>query len=475
MQIVVTFLVNAALNFLLGLAVAAGLGPEAYGKFSIAFAAAMALALLMFDWLRLSATRFYREETRKSEPNLRASLDAGYVLGATILALVAAALVALGLDAGLGGGMIAAIALVAVANGVFDYFSALLRARFRNSAYSALVILKNTLAFAAMVGAAFWTGDPLTVMACAGVSAGVATLALRGNVADPSARLRGAEAARVRDYLRYGAPIVLANLFYQALVVANRGVAAASLGYGAAGKLALATDVTLRLMLAAGAALDVYLFQLAVHERAIGGEAAGKAQLRRNSLILFAAFVLLCAGYMADMPAFAALVAPAAFRDDFAELAFLLAPGVGLFCLGQYCLNPIAQLEGKTGVVMLAGLATAVVNLVWLALAPPSDLAAYALAHGASLGAGFVVMLGLAWRWRDCFPRARDLAGVAAAGACASLAMAFTRNLQPALLGLLLTAFVGVGAFGAVLLALDPGGLFRPAALRLPKLFNRPG
>jgi O-antigen/teichoic acid export membrane protein len=483
MLIVVTFVVNAALNFLLGLAVAAGLGPEAYGRFSIAFAAALALALLLFDWLRLSATRFYREEVRATAPELRASLDAGYFAGAAGLVLAAAVLATLGIDAGLGAGMIAAIALVAIANGFFDYFSALLRARFRNRAYSVLVILKNALAFAAMVGAAFWTRDPLAVMACAGVSAGAATFLLRKRAADPGAHLTRARTAQIGGYLRYGLPVVLANLFYQAMVLANRGLAASSLGYGAAGKLSLATDVTLRLMLAAGAALDIYLFQLAVHQKAVGGAEAAKAQVRRNSLIIFAAYVLICAGYMADMPAFVATIAPAAFREDFARLAFILTPGVGLFCLGQFCLNPIAQIEGRTNEVMLAGLGTAALDIGWLLLAPPRELAGYALVHAVSLAAGFALMLGLTWRWRDHWPRSRDLAGVAVAGFCASAAMSFTREAQPALAGLLLTALVGAGVFAAVLLALDPGGLFRPAVARLASrlpggkdgLFNRLG
>jgi hypothetical protein len=45
--------------------------------------------------------------------------------------------------------------------------------------------------------------------------------------------------------------------------------------------------------------------------------------------------------------------------------------------------------------------------------------------------------------------------------------MSFTRAAQPALFGLLLTALIGVGIYGALLLALDPGGLFRSAATRI--------
>jgi len=130
MLIVVTFIVNAALNFVLGLAVAAGLGPEAYGKFSIAFAAALTLAIPAFEWLRLSATRFYSEDSRALAPETRASLDAAYAGGAALIAGLALGFFGLGFDAGLGAPMIGAIALVAIANGVFDYHSALLRARF---------------------------------------------------------------------------------------------------------------------------------------------------------------------------------------------------------------------------------------------------------------------------------------------------------------------------------------------------------
>ena len=234
MLIVASFIVNAGLNFLLGLCVAAGLGPEAYGRFSLAFAAAVTLAMVLFDWLRLSATRFYREQNRAAEPHLRASLDAAYLAGALALAGAAAVLTLTGFDAGLGAWMVAAIALVAIANGVFDYFSALLRARFRNLAYGRLLILKNLLAFTAMVGVAFWRRDPLQVMTVGGAAIGLATLALYGQVAD-AARPAQARTAQIGVYLRYGAPIIVANLFFQLIILANRSLAAAHWAMPASG------------------------------------------------------------------------------------------------------------------------------------------------------------------------------------------------------------------------------------------------
>ncbi len=178
MLIVATFVLNAGLNFLLGLGVAAVLGPESYGRFSIAFTAAMALTMLLFDWLRLSATRYYNEEARREKPALRASLDASYAAGAVLLLLGVLALIGLRVDVGMNAALMAATGFVAIANGLFDFFGALLRARFRNNAYSGLVILKNVLAFAAMVGAAALTHDPVIVMLMAALSAFVAILAL---------------------------------------------------------------------------------------------------------------------------------------------------------------------------------------------------------------------------------------------------------------------------------------------------------
>ncbi len=260
---------------------------------------------------------------------------------------------------------------------------------------------------------------------------------------------------------------MLANICYQLLILANRSAVAAHLDFAAAGKLSLATDLTLRLMLAVGAALDILLFQLAVHRKAIDGVAGAQRQVARNIIGVFAVMTLLCAGYMADIPAFAALVAPEKFRADFVGLSFIMAPGVALFCLGQFCLNPIAQLEGRTTRVLGAAIVTAALDLGLLWLAPVANLRDYAAIHSFSLAAGFVLMLALTWPWRAYFPRARDLAAIAGAGLAAAAAMAPLRELQPAILALPLTAGAGTLVYGLLLYLMNPGDLFRPACARL--------
>ena len=467
MLIVLTFALNAGLNFALGLVVAALLGPESYGRFAIALMAATLATTLVFDWLRLSATRYYSETTRFERPGLRASLDAGYGAGALILAAAAGLVLVLRIDIGMSRALVAAAAFAAIANGLFEFVAALLRARFHNSAYGALVVVKNALAFVGMVAIGLAFQDPASVLGMAGVSALAATLLLRRQAADPHARLTQANRPQVALYLRYGAPIVAANICYQAIVLVNRGAAAAHLDFAASGRLSLATDLTIRLILVAGAALDIFLFQLAVHKKAVEGPEAGRQQVARNGLLILAALTLLCLGYMADLPAFAALVVPEKFRAEFAPLSLILAPGVTLFCLGQFCLNPIAQLEGRTGLVLFAAVATALINLALLWLAPQKlDLAGYAAIHSISLAAGFVLMLALTLRWRCYWPRGRDVGAVLCAGAAALAAMWPLRELQPRLLALVLVALAGSLVFGGLLLLFDPGGLFRPALTR---------
>ena len=67
MKIIAAFLVNAGLNFALGLLVARFLGPEEFGRYAVAMAVAVVINTAFFEWLRLSTTRFYSEERQASE------------------------------------------------------------------------------------------------------------------------------------------------------------------------------------------------------------------------------------------------------------------------------------------------------------------------------------------------------------------------------------------------------------------------
>ena len=72
MTILAIFLLNSGLNFLLGLLLAKVLGPDNFGRYAVAMSIAVLVNSIVFDWVRLSAARFYSEKIRTEQPKVRA-------------------------------------------------------------------------------------------------------------------------------------------------------------------------------------------------------------------------------------------------------------------------------------------------------------------------------------------------------------------------------------------------------------------
>ena len=140
MKVLVAFFLNVAFNFVVGLLVAKFLGPEEYGRFALALATAVAVQTAFLDWLRLGATRFYSERSRGEDPALRATLDVAFALitcrhGGWHRPCCSSP----GSSSRCRTGMIALALGAAVANGLFDFNTALVRARFHDGLYVKLV------------------------------------------------------------------------------------------------------------------------------------------------------------------------------------------------------------------------------------------------------------------------------------------------------------------------------------------------
>ena len=297
MAVIAAFVLNAGLNFVLGIAIARMLGPADFGRFALATAGAVVLNTLLFEWLRLSATRFYSARVREAEPWIRQGLDRAY--GAVALALFAAAALCAGLGIAVdptpegrlvmtAGTMVAAIGI-----GLFDYHAALARARFIGGAYLRLVVWKNALAFVLMAGTAWLFPQPVWVLIAGGMSQFLAVIPMRKVLGD---RLLGHAAAlprgRVRETLRlfaaYALPLIAANAVYQIMPFLNRAAIAGSAGFAEAGYFALAADLGSRAFSTLGAALDLLLFQIAVQAEEHHGREAAETQVSRNIAIVVA-------------------------------------------------------------------------------------------------------------------------------------------------------------------------------------------
>lgn len=466
MRIIITFLLNAGLNFAVGLVVATLLGPQNYGRYAVWSSAGALLATGLFEWLRLSTARFYGDAQRRATPALRSTLDLAYTL--LIGLLVGGGVLALALPArlGLDAALVGAVVITAAANGMFDFRTALARARFKDRDYAVLVGGKGLLGLLAAGAAAAMTHAPVIVLAAQACGTWLATLPVRRSLADGSKAVP--DRTLIRRFAAYGLPVVAANVVFQSMLLLNRSIAAARFGYAAAGHLSLATDLELRILLAVGAAVDVLLFQLAVRSEAVGGKRAAAAQVRANSVNVAILVLLLGVGFAATLPAFTTLVVPAKFQDGFAPLALAMLPGMVLFCLGQFAINPVFQMAHRTGPIILGALLSVGADGLGLALVPAATgLLGVAVVHSASLGLGVTVLAAMAWRDRAVRPPLRDGLGLGVAALVAAAALWPLRALPSPTLVLGAAALVGPSVYGTVLLLLDVGDLRHQArALR---------
>ncbi len=447
-------------NFVIGVLLARFLGPADYGRFALAVAAAVMIQTIAFDWARLAAARFYSERVRTEQPTLRATLDASLALLIVGLVASTAGLLLLGFRLPMSSDLALLAVGVAIANGIFDYTTALVRARFRDGLYMTLVTGKNALSMLLTVGGAYWFGSARAALIGVIVSMAGSLAAAGRDLVDPEASMRLAERRLAGTLFRYGLPIVLANLFYQTIPLVDRLVIAHNFGLAQSGQFSFAYDIGVRVVAAVGSMLDVLLFQIAVKADEHHGGEEGRRQVGRNVGLVLAILAPACAGLWLVLPSFEKLVVPAEFHGAFARnLAFLLP---GLFCYGVvfFALNPMFQIVKKTGPLVAVALGASAVNLVALAVLP-SAVDSFALAQGIALSAAVVLLVVWAGRsLRPFWPPARDVAGVLG-GTAAVVATAWWtgRAFEPGMLLILLQIGASAAVYGLVVAALDLCGL----------------
>lgn len=464
-----SFLANAGLNFVLGLAIAAVLGPAEFGRYAMAAAIGLLVSGLFFFWMANSASRFYSEQARTEAPEVRGTLDR--CLGATAAtALVAAVLVLLtGLDFGLDGGLVALALLVGVGHGLFDYSSALSRSLFKEELFARIVIGKNVIGFSAMIGAAWYFRDAHAVLAALAISTVLALLPVLPQLVD---RQRGPfDRGRLRIFLGYAGPHVVALGIYQLMPFINRSLLADWYGYAESGQFSLTYDTIYRIFAAVGSSLDYMLFQFAVRDHERHGPEAGEARLGRNLLIVVGAMAPATIGFLLVLPMLSVLVVPAEFRVGFQTYTVLLLPAVIAQSIVVSGLSAVFQIRKRTLPIVIVALIGLAADAALTAVLPHRfGPAGFALAQS---GAMLVVLLAtLAWAW----PVLRRVLPLRDIGWCikAALMMGFAvwpiREAEQApIVGLLLTATAGAVFYVATLIVGDVGGLRRALEARLER------
>ncbi|WP_395665467.1 lipopolysaccharide biosynthesis protein [Methylocella sp.] len=460
MTVFLAFFLNIVFNFAVGLIVARFLGPEEYGRFALAHATAIAVQTAFFDWVRLGATRFYSERVRSADPALRATLDFGFAALAMGITAGAALLLLSGARFTLSNGLIMLALGVAVANGLYDYYTALVRARFQDRLFARLLIVRNILTFALMGGGAFYFGSAKMTLIGGIVSLAGSVVTARAALQDPLSDPRLASAEQARRLMAYSLPIVAANLLYLSIPLANRAIVAAVYGFSEAGQFSLAYDFGAKAVQAIGSALDVVLFQIAVATHELRGSAPARRQVGRNMTIVLSMVLPACTGLWLILPSVQLLIVPSEFRGPFGDLLTLMMAGLFCMALIQYAVGPIFQIEKKTLPIIVAALVACLVDpLLIFALPRSSGAAGLAVAQTGALAASLVTLLIFAGAARPCWPRLRDVGAIILGNAAMIAALAPWREHDPGLATLLLQACAGAAIYAAIVMGADIAGM----------------
>jgi len=454
MTVLLPFIVNAGLNFVLGLLIAFFLGPAEFGRYAIGAAIIVLVNTALLDWIRLSAMRFYSLATRETQPEIRATLDL-LVAGVSIClcALLLAAVVA-GIDFRMPAMMLSAAVLAGVGAGLFDYHGAIARARFLDAAYARLVIVKNLMALILMVGGAWLTRDPTIVLLGGLLSAAVALITVRRTLADAPLSLSAARPELAWTFAKYALPLVAGNAIYSLIPLLNRSLLAGAHGFAEAGYFSLASDLGLRLFGMLGAMLEIVLLRQVIRLDETRGRRAAQKRIAANMVIVLAVALPVAAGFWLVLPAFDSLVVPPSFRGSFQAYMAPLLPGFLAITIFQAALYPAFLIEKRTIVTTLAAVVGFGVNLAIVAALTTGPLA-YALAQSAA----FLVVLAItaiaALRALPVMPPLRDVGAILLAVVAMAAAIWPLRGLFAAVPELVLQVALGALVYGAVILACD--------------------
>lgn len=464
MLLAVTFAINSVLNFVLGLLIAQFLGPEQFGLYALGAALMVLINAFSIDWLKLSTIRFYSQDKRIVEPSIRATLDGMAALCTLALIVILFTAIVAGVDLKIPTAIVAGAVAAGVIGGLFDYQQAVARAREEDAVYARMVIIKNVMALILMVGGAWLTKDPALVLVGSALSSLSALVVVRRALADAPLMLKGIDGAQLKIFATYALPLVATNVLLSTIPLLNRSVMSASHGLAEAGYFALASDIGVKLMGTLGATLEIMLLPLAVRALDQDGMAAAHARIGRNLVIVLAVVLPVGAGILLAMPAFEALVVPAAFRGHFSFYMWILMPAFLAMPIMQVGFNPVNLVAQKTVMSTMSAAAAVAFNGLILAALALTGLGArlgpsgIAIAMAAGFVAAAIIIAFGAMRHELVRPAWRSL-GVIGLGLALMVACLWPlRNMQPAALALGLQVLIGAIVYAGALFAGNLGG-----------------
>ncbi len=432
-------LFSAAIGLASAVAFTRLLSPAEYGIYVIGVSTAGVLSAVLFTWVRLSVLRYQSEG---GTTDIRATALVAYLISvcASPLALGAVALASHASTPRLLATLVFTLGL-----GLFEMGQELLKARLQTTRFMLCSILRSLSALTLGLLAAYFGGGGLGQLLMAGAAYFVASLVFAPSIWEgPMARL---DPARLRIFLRFGAPATVSGLVFALHSAMDRLVVAHVLGESAAGQYGAAADLTRQLILIPAASVAAAAVPLAVRALALNGPAAARQHLAESFELLAAIVAPAVLGVALTSDNIADLILGPQFRDTAHAIMPILAFAWLFQSMSQSYVHASFHLAQKSTLLVAHGAGTLAANaalMLWLSSAYGLRGAAMslALAEAISLAFGFALT-----RWSHPLPLAgRGLTRVALASAAMAAAVTWVKPLTQNAGSASLFILAGVGA-----------------------------
>jgi O-antigen/teichoic acid export membrane protein len=450
---------NALLNFALALVLARVLPADIYGALSIAVALSLAVSSASFDWVRQSALRFYSPRSRETSPQVRATLDRGFIWSILPSILITALAALLDRSGTLTWPVLTMVCVLTIGNGGIEYFTALSRALIDDKTYIRLIILRHVVMFGLAIPFLAWQNSLQVTLLALIVSVWPSILYGMRRLADARARAARpsrVEAVRFRDY---GIPLVMAEALFQVISFINRAWLAGMADHAAAGYYALSFDVSFRLIAAIASVGEASLLPRLIAKHDEHGGDHARQDVSRGLVLMLLAIAPAALGFLLVARPFADLVLAAEFRQAYVALLPYAIAGAFLYAAQTFLLKPAFQLALATAPILRAASFALVVDVLALSLLPLPPLQAAASAHVIGLAAGLCVVASHAWQRRAIDISWLEGAKILAALLIMAPAVVWLGGLHPSWFGLGMAVLGGASLFGLVAYGLDIAGL----------------
>ena len=251
------------------------LSPVEYGHYVLAITLATIASVVFFQWLAVSAGRFYARY-RDCPQVLLSAVSKSFWTSAAVAALLAVSVAAACWSAGLNATLILVVLLLTVAQGRFDLALQFANLRREPGSYAIASWLKTGIA--AVAGSALLFIWPSGFAATTGVVLGLIVAARWPKFSD-STQLQPPTLELRREFLRYGSPLAANSLAFMVVSQSDRLFIASILGVAAVGPYAAAYDFAQQSI---GAIMNVgflVAYPSIVHTLEENGEQAARDQL----------------------------------------------------------------------------------------------------------------------------------------------------------------------------------------------------